>query len=1077
MSTISADFALPPQRKHAAADHAWWIFLAAGLVGIASFKLLPEQFQIYGYTVFGASGVLAVFGGTIRNRPMVAFPWYGLAASLALLVAGDLILNNYTALFGKEAPFPNIADALFIAGNLSVALMLGLLARRRAAPGDAGSYVDALIVVTTAAVLSWIFLMVPYARDPSLTLLQKLVAIAYPSFDLAMLVVAARLIFAGGMRTPAFWLVIGALTAGMVTDTVFSVLVLEYGEIGRGHIVELGWLLWWVLWGAGALHPSMRTLTETGPERPLHITGRRLAVLASIALIVPGAGFVEGLRSGISDQMVIAAGSATLFGLVLWRMHDLTTAVEAARNRLSLALGRERVLRSASASLVAAPDREGICNAALAAITELTGPAMPVRILLGNHEALTVVASAGGERPTVTAITLSGSELEAQCAVLRAARSLFLPQEAAPVVWDALGIGEWPEICLLPLAIGSEQCGLIVLAGLDSQREGVTAGLEVLASQVALALERTTLAESLLRRQSEERFQTLVRNASDIILIVEASGVVQYASPSVERVLGYDPKCLAGQDSFLLIHPEDQPEVRSFHDQLAESPGVTRAIEFRMRHKRGEWHYVEAIATNLLTDPTVQGVVINIRDITERKEAEERLVYQAFHDPLTDLPNRALFMDRLHIALARAARRDEEAAILFLDLDRFKVVNDSLGHEAGDRLLVAVAQRLKTCLREGDTAARLGGDEFIILLEDVHSVDEAVAVADRVAGELRRPFTIDHREVFVTASIGITISRPMQRRSLDLLREADIAMYQAKARGKAGWAVFDAEMGTAAMKRLELETDLRRAIERHEFEVYYQPAIDLDDGRVAAMEALVRWRHPERGLVSPIEFITLCEETGLIVPLGRAVLEQACTQGVQWRERYGAGAPSVSVNLSARQVEHPAIVDDIAAILDRTGLPAPMLTLEVTETFAVQDAESNRETLQRLKSLGVHLAIDDFGRGYSSLGYLKQLPVDILKIDRTFVQNLDHDPEDAAIVAAVTTLAHTLGMRVTAEGVETAQQVERIRTLGVDLGQGYFFSKPLTAELATALLEMNALVLAERRTAPAGTRSLVPAAQ
>ncbi|MER3438215.1 MAG: hypothetical protein C4346_11855 [Chloroflexota bacterium] len=273
------------------------------------------------------------------------------------------------------------------------------------------------------------------------------------------------------------------------------------------------------------------------------------------------------------------------------------------------------------------------------------------------------------------------------------------------------------------------------------------------------------------------------------------------------------------------------------------------------------------------------------------------------------------------------------------------------------------------------------------------------------------------------------------------------------------------------MKRLELETDLRRAIERQEFEVHYQPAIDLDDGRVAMMEALVRWRHPERGIVSPLEFIALCEETGLIVPLGRAVLEQACEQGVRWYQRYGPAAPSVSVNLSARQVEHPTIIDDIAAVLDKTGLPAAMLTLEVTETFAVHDAESNKETLQRLKNLGVHLAIDDFGRGYSSLGYLKQLPVDILKIDRSFVQNLDHDPEDAAIVAAVTTLAHTLAMRVIAEGVETSQQVERVRSLGVDLGQGYFFSKPLTAELATALLEMNALVLAERRAIPPDSRA------
>jgi diguanylate cyclase (GGDEF)-like protein/PAS domain S-box-containing protein len=736
-------------------------------------------------------------------------------------------------------------------------------------------------------------------------------------------------------------------------------------------------------------------------------------------------------------------------------MSELMRAVDGARATLARALDRERAVRKSGAGLLGAADRDAIYAVALDAVVSLAGPGTIVRIAVGNPILLTVEAAAGGRAPERAWPAVVGAIPSEAVAELAARRPVYLDETEAPALWDTLLLDPGVPLCLVPLFVQQELRGIVAVGGISAQADGETAGLEAIASQIALALESASLAEDLHQRKSEERFRSLVRNASDVILIVEPEGRIRFVSPSVERVFGLRAEDILGRDSLGFVEPEDVERVRAFLVEVGTAPGMTRTIECRVRHGDGRWRQAEATATNLVNDASVQGLVVNLRDITERKEAEEQLAYQAFHDTLTGLANRALFMDRLQVALARSARRVEQTAVLFLDVDRFKVVNDSLGHEAGDRLLVAVAQRLAVSLREGDTAARLGGDEFTVLLEDLRDVGEAIRVAERIAAELSRPFAVDGRDVFVSVSIGITISRPGHHEHLDLLREADIAMYQAKAQGKAGYAVFDTAMGAAALRRLEWETDLRHAIDRGEFEVHYQPTIELETGHLAAMEALVRWRHPSRGLVAPVEFIPLSEETGLIIALGRWVLSEACRQAVVWRDRYGERAPSVSVNLSARQVQHPEIVEEVAAVLAESGLAPAALTLEITETFVVEDAESNRVTIQRLKQLGVRLAIDDFGSGYSSLGYLKRLPVDILKIDRAFVQSLGRDPEDTAIVEAVTKLAHTLNMLVTAEGVESVDQVVQVRALGVDLGQGYFFARPLTADLATALVDMN----------------------
>ena len=556
-------------------------------------------------------------------------------------------------------------------------------------------------------------------------------------------------------------------------------------------------------------------------------------------------------------------------------------------------------------------------------------------------------------------------------------------------------------------------------------------------------------------RGSERRFRALIENASDAVTVMNAEGEIRYESSSVAGVLGYPPGSRIGTSAFEFVHPDDHAKSEAVLASLLNHPGRTMPIEVRALHADCTWRWLDARISNLLDEPDVAGIVANFRDITERKELEERLAHQAFHDALTGLANRALFLDRTEHALATLRRLGVgHLAVLFLDLDDFKTVNDGLGHAAGDAVLVELGRRLPAAIRTADTCARLGGDEFAVLLEGLVDPQEAFEIGGRVLETVREPITIDGTTVALNASLGIVVTDGVDD-AADLLRNADLAMYKAKAAGKGRYEVFERGMHEAVVERLELKADLRRAVRSDELIPHYQPIVELATGTVVGAEALVRWQHPEKGTLPPAAFIELAEETGLIVPMGRALLRRACADAAAWPSVAGR-KPTLSVNLSPRQVQDIDVVADVRQALADTGLPPERLTLEITETTLMADPAAAAETLHRLKGLGVKVALDDFGTGYSSLSYLERFPVDALKIDKSFIDALQAcDAAGSGLVGAIVGLGERLHLHVTAEGIERGEQVAELLGLGCGLGQGFHFARPMPNADLAALLAAN----------------------
>jgi diguanylate cyclase (GGDEF)-like protein/PAS domain S-box-containing protein len=698
------------------------------------------------------------------------------------------------------------------------------------------------------------------------------------------------------------------------------------------------------------------------------------------------------------------------------------------------------------------------------------GTALP---LLGGGLVAIAVADSGFVYLTASGSYSSGALIDAgwflgYLLVLLAARqpeaeSVKQEEEAAGV--DRMGM-YLPYVAVLGSLVVSTVAQ--VEQGILDQFAAWTRSFIILAlvgRQVLSLLENASLARHLESRvvertaelrASEQRFQALVQHSSEVVILVDADGRVEYVSESMTRVFGYSEAHLLGRRLSHILDSDAGARLGQGLAEVAERPYGVLELELPLRHRDGHLCTVQVTVTNLLEDSSVGGLVLNTRDISERRQLEDQLVHQAFHDSLTSLANRALFKDRVEHALARTKRQTPSVAVLFLDLDGFKEVNDSLGHAAGDRLLIQVAERLHSCVRPSDTVARFGGDEFAVLIEDASDDIDVTQVADRVLEGLARPFHVNGRELHVRGSMGIA------RMDLDvdgadqLLRNADLAMYRAKAAGRGGYERYDPEMHTELVARVQLEADLRRALESGEGELFlqYQPTFDLASGQLVGAEALARWQHPTRGLVPPTEFIPLAEASGLIRPLGAWVLREACRQAAEWQRVSGQRDKplTLNINLSGRQLQYPEVVDDVASALASSGMVPESLVLEMTESVLMDDNENVLDILRRIKELGARLAIDDFGTGYSSLSYLHRFPVDMLKIDRSFVERLSHASDNAELARTIVRLGQSLQLVTVAEGVEDSAQFLALRRMGCDVGQGFYFGRPMESDEIGRLL-------------------------
>jgi diguanylate cyclase (GGDEF)-like protein/PAS domain S-box-containing protein len=573
--------------------------------------------------------------------------------------------------------------------------------------------------------------------------------------------------------------------------------------------------------------------------------------------------------------------------------------------------------------------------------------------------------------------------------------------------------------------------------------------------EVSMAHAEHAQRHAAVLQESEERFRSAFDYAAIGMALVSQEGRWLQVNRSLCEIVGYSEEELLITDIQTVTHPDDLGDLLVQQSRLMKGTLPGYQTEKRYIHKLGHEVWSQ-LSVSRVRDPETQSIrfIFQIQDITDRKRAEARLVHDAFHDGLTGLPNRALFIDHLKLAVARRRRKEYALfSVLFLDLDRFKVVNDSLGHLVGDKLLIAVASKLQTCLRPGDTIARLGGDEFTILLEDIKSNSEAVYIAERIQRELAQPLELEGRTVFASASIGIAPSTTGYERPEDILRDADTAMYYAKSLGGSRHHVFDKSMHVKAVKLMQMHNDLRAAIQLEQLVVEYQPIVSLETFRVTGFEALARWRNGEHGLISPSQFIPIAEETGLIIPIGEWILREACEQLRQWQDLYPTvSSLTMSVNLSGKQFAQPNLIEQIEKVLSDTHLDPSSLWLEITESVVVENVEAASETCKRLRQLGVGLSIDDFGTGYSSLSSLHSFPISTLKIDGSFVSRMDGDNENTEIVRTIMSLAGNLGMDVIAEGVETLEQLTKLRTLGCEKGQGFFFSRPVPARDAETLL-------------------------
>jgi diguanylate cyclase (GGDEF)-like protein/PAS domain S-box-containing protein len=819
------------------------------------------------------------------------------------------------------------------------------------------------------------------------------------------------------------------ITTGVgLTSWVLADAAVHSGQVTAvRRVVAVAYVVCSVTWGCFALVPAQARSGEIAPRlaRPTRYLLRKQLLTAS-ALIVPTV-LLAGSVTGLPAHHGVMVWSSAL--LVLLHVVRLWGLLDERRGELDL----ERTFVRLGAELVAAHGQGEIYRVALDCARFLTGVSGDVRAaiyVVGPDLGRCVAGRAGPQDLAPSGRLLRGAQAGGR-------------RNAAATVSE------------LPLWHDLATWGVLVVERVEPISVEQHAALVRLAAQVSIAVESANLAEGARRRQGEERLGVLLQNARDVIVVVDRLGVITYATPSLGRNLGLAVEQTLGLQIADFLAEEDRGDARELFASFEAGATPTRAnTDWHLVHADGTCVAFEVLSGNLLEDASVAGIVLTMRDVSERRAFEVRLTHQAFHDPLTGLSNRALFADRAGHAMARAARSGAAIAMLSIDLDDFKEVNDTHGHAGGDELLQQVAARLQAGFRADATVARFGGDEFAVLVEDVSQGTRMTGLAERALGAFATPFTVHGEDLRVGASIGLVVTGGIDD-TLDmteLMRSADLALYAAKERGKGQLVQYEKDLSTRMRDRLDRRTELERALEADEFVVHFQPMVAIETGEVTGCEALVRWQHPDRGMLPPTDFIALAEETGLIIELGRWVLDRACAQLASWSGA-GRGALQMSVNVSARQLREPGFADEAFSAIRRHRLRPGQLVLELTESVLALDVPQISEHLHALRAAGVRISMDDFGTGYSSLSYLQTLPFDILKIDKSFVDRLGtRDPDAGVLVNAVIALAHSLRLEVVAEGIENAEQRDELWLMGCRLGQGYLYSRPVEPGQISAFL-------------------------
>jgi diguanylate cyclase (GGDEF)-like protein/PAS domain S-box-containing protein len=965
----------------------------------------------------GIATIAAIVFGALHHRPRRRGAWFLIATAILSFSVGDVINMYLTDVKGIADPFPSLGDAFYLAFYPILVLGLIRLLRSGAAVRDRASLLDALTVSASVGLLSWIFLINPRISAPDLTTLEKVIAAAYPFSDVLLLTVLVRMATAF-RRSPSILLLTSAVAVLLGSDVLYGVQQLA-NTYQIGGIGDFFFMAFFAIVAFAALHPSMVTLTEHRRLPPAPVSRARVAFLGLASLVPPAVLVFESVNGTVSDGVVIAVLCAVLFGLVVARLAGVVTGHR-------LAVARELGLRRAGAAMLGATSVAEVTGAIRAALVDLLPPNTP-------HAAAVVVTGRDGTIDPDPSGAAAAGQLDL-APVLRRVETATLDEAQR----EALGDHELTLQCSLP---ARRVTGHLYIAADDLALLALHEAAQVLASQAALALEGLAANEEVVRRESEVYFRTLVLNAADVILIVDDDNRIRYASPSAADMFGTQSPVGAALPD--LIDPQSQVAALATLDAVRTGEIEPELADWTVR--RGvEAVKAEVSCRDLRHEPTVSGLVITLRDVTERRRLERELLNRAYYDSLTGLPNRALFTDRIERATAGVADSAALAAVLLVGLDDFKVVNDTMGHDSGDELLVAAGQRLVAAMYPQHAVARLGGDEFGLLVDAAAGVEEIERIAERVVAAFAEPFTLKAGVVTCHASVGLVTTGDIDD-GVQLLSRADIALAMAKSGGKSRWCRYEATLHTRVLERLQLRAALDQAISNREFILAYQPVVDLATGGTYGFEALVRWRHPTRGLVPPMDFIEIAEESGLIVQLGEWILKTAISTAAEWRRTYPDDAQYVTVNVSPRQFRSEGFVDLVFYELATSGLPPGLLILEITESLLLSDRDHERvwKELNALREIGVRIAIDDFGTGFSSLSYLHKVPVDIVKLDKSFVDTITTSAPQFELVKGIVQLAGTLHLTVVAEGVETDADRRKLLDAGCEYGQGFLFARPM----------------------------------